>query len=86
MAGRDIREIIRDEMVMRDRIIEIMKRNKGPMTVPEVAEKLGYPSDEVMYWMMGMRKYGYIEETKDITEDGYFRYELTDKGRGQNGS
>jgi len=80
---RDIREIIRDEMVMRSKILKILK--DGPKTVPEVAEALGEPTEEVMFWMMGMRKYGYIEETQDITDEGFYRYELTEKGRSENG-
>ncbi len=80
---RDIREIIRDEMVMRSKILKILK--DGPKTVPEVAEALGEPTEKVMFWMMGMRKYGYIEETQDITDEGFYRYELTEKGRSENG-
>ncbi len=80
---RDVREIIRDEMVMRSRILKILEN--GAKTVPEVAEELGEPSEEVMFWMMGMRKYGYIEETGEITDEGFYRYELTEKGRSENG-
>ena len=80
---RDIREIIRDEMVMRSKILKILK--DGPKTVPEVAKALREPTEEVMFWMMGMRKYGYIEETQDITDEGFYRYELTEKGRSENG-
>ncbi len=80
---RDIREIIREEPYMRDRILRVL--SDGPMTVPEVARKLGFPADEVMFWMMGLRKYGYIEETHEVTDDGYYRYELTEKGRSENG-
>ncbi|MHB8985826.1 MAG: MarR family transcriptional regulator, partial [Eubacteriales bacterium] len=58
---RDLREVIREEMLMRDKIVGILKN--GPRTVPEIAQDLGYPSYEVMYWVMGMRKYGYVSET-----------------------
>lgn len=80
---RDVREIIRDEMVMRSKILKILK--EGAKTVPEVAKELGEPTEEVMFWMMGMRKYGYIEETKEITDEGFYKYELTEKGRSENG-
>ncbi len=76
--SRDLLETIRYEMVMRDKIGEILK--EGPKTVPEVAEILGEPVYEVMYWMMAMRKYGMIEETEEITEEGYYKYKLA-KGR-----
>lgn len=70
-AVRDIREVIREEMLMRDRILKILQ--DGPKTVPEIAEVLGYPAYEVMYWVMGMRKYGQVMETEE--EDDYFKYQ-----------
>ncbi len=76
---RDTREIIREEMVMRRRILNVL--SEGNKTVPEVAEEIGCPADEIMFWMMGMRKYGYIEETDEVTDEGFYRYALTEKGR-----
>ena len=67
---RDVREIIREEMLMRTKILAALKG--GPMTVPEIAQALGRPTNEVMYWVMGMRKYGQVAETE---EDGYFKYQ-----------
>jgi len=67
---RDIREVIREEMLMRDKILQIL--NEGPKTVPEIAQALGCPAYEVMYWVMGMRKYGQVVETEE--EDDYFKY------------
>lgn len=67
---RDVREIIREEMQMRGRVLAVLQ--EGPRTVPEIAAALGYPPDEVMFWVMGMRKYGLVVETEE--EDGYFRY------------
>lgn len=67
---RDFREVIREEMLMRDKILDILKTS--PQTVPEIAKALGYPEYEVMYWVMGMRKYGHVAETEE--EDGYYKY------------
>jgi predicted transcriptional regulator len=69
---RDLREVIREEMLMRDKIIGVLK--DGPRTIPEIAQALGRPSYEVMYWVMGMRKYGYVTETGEITDEGYHKY------------
>ncbi|HHW44859.1 MarR family transcriptional regulator [Desulfofundulus thermobenzoicus] len=69
---RDIREVIREEMLMHDHIMDILKQ--GPQTIPEIAGALGRPSHEVMFWVMGMRKYGLIEETGEVTDEGYYRY------------
>lgn len=67
---RDVREIIRDEMLMRAKILAALQEE--PMTVPEIAQAIGRPSHEVMYWVMGMRKYGQVAETEE--DDGYFKY------------
>lgn len=71
---RDLREVIREEMLMRDKIVDILKN--GPQTVPQIAQNLGYPSSEVMYWVMGMRKYGFVSETGEVTDEGYHKYKL----------
>ncbi len=74
-TSREIREIIREEPVMQRRILEALKA--GPLTVPEIAAAIGHPTDEVVFWVMGMRRYGKLREQKDPTDDGYFRYEAT---------
>jgi hypothetical protein len=81
---RDIREIVHDEMIMKDRIAEILK--DGPQTIPELAEALGYPSHEVTIWLFAMRRYGEIEEVGRPDMDGYFSYELTQKKRQNEGA
>ncbi len=78
MAIRDTREIIREEPLMRNRILQVLQ--DGPQTVPEIAAAIGYPAYDVMFWVMGMRKYGRIVPAKDITDDGYYRYQAVDGG------
>jgi predicted Rossmann fold nucleotide-binding protein DprA/Smf involved in DNA uptake len=70
--SRDIREIVRDEPLMRSRLLELL--GDGPLTVPELAETGGFPEDEVMVWLMGLRKYGYVAEAPVAGADGYFAY------------
>lgn len=70
---RDVREIIRDEQFMRGRILEALE--SGPLTIPQIAEALGRPSREVVFWVMGLRKYGWIAEIKEVDDDGYFPYQ-----------
>ena len=78
-AHREVREVVREEMVMRGRILEALK--EGPRTVPEIAEAIGCPTHEVVVWVMGMRRYGRIREVKGVTDEGYFRYEAIGKDR-----
>ena len=76
---REPREIMRDEMVMRDRVLASLK--DGPKTVPEIAEALGCPTYEVMHWVMAARRYGLVKEIGQPTEDDYYQYALVEAMR-----
>jgi hypothetical protein len=76
-VNRDVREIVRDEQVMRGRILAVLEQ--GPMTIPELAEALEKPTHEVMFWVMGLRKYGWIAEIKEVTDEGYYRYQAVER-------
>ena len=69
---RDPREIIREEPLMHSPILRALQA--GPLTIPEIAELIGHPNDEVVFWVMGMRRYGHVIEVEDPTDEGYFRY------------
>ncbi len=69
---RDPREVIREEMLMHQPILAVLA--DGPLTVPEIAAALDRPTYEVVYWVMGMRRYGHLVEIEDADDDGYFRY------------
>ncbi|HTV12474.1 MAG TPA: hypothetical protein VME20_11520 [Acidimicrobiales bacterium] len=72
---RDIREVIREEPLVRGRLLELL--GPGPQTVPDIAAAGGLPAEEVMVWMMGMRRYGYVSVEKEPTDDGYYLYAAT---------
>ena len=72
---RDVREVIREEPVMRVRILEALR--EGPLTIPEIAAVIDAPAHEVVFWVMGMRRYGWVAEIKGNTIDGYFQYQPT---------
>ena len=74
---RDIREVVRDEQVMRRRILAALE--DGPLTVPELAAALERPSHEVLFWVMGLRKYGWVGEIKEVTDEGYYRYQVVER-------
>ena len=73
---REPREVMRDEMVMRDQVLEALR--DGPLTIPEIAQILRYPDYEVMHWVMAGWKYGHITEI-DTTEDDHYRYAIAAK-------
>ena len=74
---RDVREVVRDEQVMRRRLLAVLA--DGPLTVPELAAAVDRPTHEVMFWVMGLRKYGWVAEIKEVTDEGYFRYQVAER-------
>jgi hypothetical protein len=74
---RDVREVVRDEQVMRRQILAVLAG--GPLTVPEIAAAVERPTHEVMFWVMGLRKYGWLVEDKEVNDDGYFLYEVVER-------
>lgn len=75
---RDPREVIREEHLMRRRILAVLK--DGPRTIPEIAQTLGCPTHEVVTWVMGMRKYGQLSEIKEPTDEGFYLYQAVQEG------
>lgn len=69
---RDAREVIREEPLMQRPILEALAA--GPLTVPEIADAIDRPAREVLFWVMGMRRYGKLVEQPEPEDDGYFRY------------
>jgi len=76
-AQRDVREIVRDEHLMRRPILEALA--SGPLTIPQIAVAVGKPMHEVVFWVMGMRKYGHVTEIKEADDEGFYRYQAVDK-------
>lgn len=74
---REMREVVREEMAMHGPILDALK--EGPRTVPEIAAAIGRPTHEVVVWLMGMRRYGWLSEVKGSAEDGYFRYQAEER-------
>jgi hypothetical protein len=71
---RSVREVIRDEHSMKAPILKAL--GNGPLTIPQIAVAVGKPTREVTFWVMGLRKYGWIAEIKEVDDEGYFPYAL----------
>jgi hypothetical protein len=69
---RDSSEVMRDEMVMKGRIVSILREE--PRTIPEIADALGCQAREVTLWVMALRRYGALEELPKAKADDYYRY------------
>ena len=76
-ANRDLREVVRDEMVMRDKITALLA--EAPKTIPEIAEAVGAPAGEVLLRVMTMWRYDVVTETGRADADGYFQYRLKEQ-------
>jgi len=70
---RPVREVIRDEQLMRRKVLAALQ--DGPLTIPQIAAAVGKPTREVTFWVMGLRKYGWIAEIKEVDDEGYFPYQ-----------
>ena len=68
---RDPREVMREEGWMHQPILDAV--SDGPATIPQIAERVGAPAHEVVYWVMGMRKFGLLVEYPE-DDDGFFSY------------
>jgi hypothetical protein len=71
---RNLAEVFRDEMVMQERIRNLLK--KEPLTIPQLAEALNAPGWEVTTWVMAMRRYGLLRELPKSRADDYYQYAL----------
>ena len=69
---RGLAEILRDEMVMKDKIVDLLR--KEPKTISEIADALGCPSHETMLWVMAMWRYGTVVEVEKGRTEEYFQY------------
>ena len=69
---REAREVIREEPLMHGPILAAVAG--GPATIPQIAERIGAPTHEVVYWVMGMRRFGLLAESREADDDGYFSY------------
>ncbi len=72
---RGLAEVLRDEMVMKDKIVALLR--KEPKTISEIADALGCPSHETMLWVMAMWRYGTVVEVEKARTEEYFRYKLS---------
>jgi predicted Rossmann fold nucleotide-binding protein DprA/Smf involved in DNA uptake len=75
---REMREVIREEPLWHAPILAALAA--GPRTVPEIARAIGRPADEVLLWVMGMRRYGLVAEAGDADDEGYFPYRAVGGG------
>jgi hypothetical protein len=72
ISGRR-RETARQEFAVRARVLDLL-REKGPLTVPEVARALGIAPHDANWWLMGFLRYNKIKASEKADDEGYYRY------------
>ena len=77
IVSDEVKEKVKEFARIKRAILKALET--GPKTIPETAEITGMPLPVVTYNLMSCRKYGLIEETKNVTEDDYYVYELKKK-------
>ncbi len=50
-------------------------------SVPQLSQELNMPKDEVMFQLMSLLKYGFIETGEIDDMDEYFSYKIKDNGK-----
>ena len=69
------RETARQEFAVRARVLDLL-REKGPLTVPEVARALGIAPRDATWWLMGYVRYNKVKASEKSDDEGYYRYAL----------
>ncbi|RLD88228.1 MAG: hypothetical protein DRJ09_08805 [Bacteroidetes bacterium] len=54
---------------------------EGDKTVPQLAEALNLPKDEVMFQLMSLLKYGFVETGEIDDMDEYYYYKIKSNGK-----
>ena len=75
--SRNLAEALRDEMFLKDKVMASLREQ--PRTIPELARGLGYPSSEVLRWVMALRRYGKIVDVPKARADDYYQYKATEE-------
>ena len=70
---RDTAEVMRDEAVMKEKILSLL--TEDARTIPEVAAALKCSTYHVMFWIMAMWRYGSLEEGGKPNDEGYYKYQ-----------
>jgi predicted transcriptional regulator len=69
------RETARQEFSVRKMVLDLLGE-KGPLTVPEIAQALGMPADKANWWLMGFVRYNQVKASEKANDDGYFQYSI----------
>jgi predicted transcriptional regulator len=70
---------LKDQQAIRKLLKGALK--KGPMTVPEIAQAVNLPADEVLWHVVAMKKYDLVNEVGQA--GSYYQYALANAKEGE---
>ncbi len=73
-----VKEDLKHFNQMKKALLSALK--ESPKTIPQLAEILQLPKDEVMFNLMSLLKYGFVEAGEIDDKDEYFYYKIKDNG------
>jgi len=78
---RDKREVpqqVKDQLKEFNRIKKVMldTLKEGDQTIDQLTQKLNMPKPEVVYYLMSLIKYGFVQTGEVDDMDEYFTYKL----------
>ncbi len=71
---QEVKENLKTFTRIKKAILEALK--DGEKSVPELTEILKMPGHEVMYYLMSLQKYGFVETASLDDSDEYFSYKI----------
>jgi predicted transcriptional regulator len=75
---RQVPTAVKEELKQFNRMKRAIRQalSEGPLTIPELADKLSVSRNEATYYVMSLRKYGIITAGEQDEMDEYFYYHL----------
>lgn len=75
-ASPGLRERVRQQRAARKRVLGALV--DGPRTVAQIAEAAALPTHEALWYLMALRKYGYVAEAEE--QDDCYTYTSMEVG------
>ena len=76
---KEVTEQLKYFTKMKKQLLTALK--EGDKTVPQLAAELNLTKDEVMFQLMSLLKYGYVETGEIDDMDEYFYYKIKSNGK-----
>jgi predicted transcriptional regulator len=73
-VSQTAKDNLKEFIKIKKAIIDVLK--EGDLTIEQLTQKLNLPKHEVVYYLMSLIKYGYIQTGAVDDMDEYFSYKL----------